>query len=80
MKKLLLVILVVCAAGCHTKKELADYSNDRAMDLEYITTTIEIDSCEYITGKAPDGDYGWVFSHKGNCKNCRKFLTELYKK
>jgi len=30
-----------------------------------------VDSCEYVIAKAPSGDYGWVMSHKGNCKFCR---------
>lgn len=34
-----------------------------------------IDSCEYF--KCPV-HYGSVLVHKGNCKNCRKFYTELH--
>ena len=36
-----------------------------------------IDSCEYF--KCPV-QYGAVLVHKGNCKNCRKFYTELFTK
>lgn len=32
--------------------------------------TIIVDSCEYIMAKAPYRDFGWVMSHKGNCKYC----------
>jgi hypothetical protein len=52
-----------CFSSCQYDKARIDN-----MDFKIIT----VDSCEYIMSKAPTGDYGWVMSHKGNCKFCAK--------
>lgn len=77
MKTLAILALILLAAGCRSNKQLKEYSEEEALAFTQIVTTVKIDNCEYITGKAPNEDYGWVFTHKGNCKNCRKFYTEL---
>lgn len=70
MKKLLLILLVVCAAGCEFEtKEPYEISPPQI---------VIIDGCEYFENHTHNG---WnTYTHRGNCKNCRKFLTELYKK
>ena len=62
MKKLLLLIIPLILLGCGSPKERAE----RVANNYFVIT---IDSCEYIIAKAPLGDYGWLLSHKGNCKN-----------
>ena len=37
------------------------------------------DSCEYLFGER-GGDGGPIFTHKGNCKNCRNYLRKLLNK
>jgi len=43
---------------------------------------VVIDSCEYYELQFHGAEYCTHYNliHRGNCKNCRKFLTELYKK
>ncbi len=43
---------------------------------------VAIDSCEYYELQFHGAEYCTHYNliHRGNCKNCRKFLTELYKK
>lgn len=60
---LLAAAIAVTLGGCFKHK---DSANEIAEDYQVIV----IDSCEYIAAKAPFGDYGWVMSHKGNCKFC----------
>jgi hypothetical protein len=60
--KIILIILALFLMGC------GSYEN-RARSIESKYVIIIIDSCEYIVSKAPLGDYGWLMSHKGNCKN-----------
>ena len=70
MKKLLLILLIIGAAGCNRYKEyevVPEYE---------LPTTIIMDSCEYYYFT---NSHGPVSVHKGNCKNCRKFYKELLK-
>ena len=62
-KAFFILLVMCCFLSCQSKKE-------RIYNMEFITFTV--DSCEYIISKAPVGDYGWVMSHKGNCKYCAK--------
>ena len=65
----LLVAVIFC--GCNkTDQEVKDYSTGKVGNLKQCLIVTEIDSCEYIVGHVPDGDYGWVMAHKGNCKFC----------
>jgi hypothetical protein len=86
MKKLLLIILVVCAAGCEfeerTETASTETVNSSGMFSDGIAHYVVIDSCEYYQIEFRGAEYmpHYNLIHKGNCKNCRKFLTELHKK
>lgn len=54
--------------GCRGKKE-------KIKDFEK-ASTIVIDSCEYLVCKSPKEDFGWVMTHKGNCKFCRAWAEK----
>lgn len=69
MKKLLLILLIIGAAGCEL-----DIKEVYEVDAPQIVT---IDSCEYFRNSTHNSYY--VYTHKGNCKNCRKFYKELLK-
>ena len=62
-KAFFILLVMCCFSSCQSNKERIDN-----MDFK----TITVDSCEYIISKAPAGDFGWVMSHKGNCKYCAK--------
>lgn len=62
-KAFFILLVMCCFFSCQSEKERIEN-----MDFK----TITVDSCEYIISKAPAGDYGWVMSHKGNCKYCAK--------
>ena len=71
----MLVAVIFC--GCEkTDQQVKDYNIGKVGNLKQVILTIEIDSCEYLVGHVPDGDMGWVMTHKGNCKYC----TERSKK
>jgi len=68
MSKLLLVIaLVLCVAGC------ARYEEYEVIPEYKLPTTVIMDGCEYYYFS---NSHGSVYTHKGNCKNCRKFAKE----
>lgn len=58
-----ILLLAAVFSGCRNDKQ-------KATDIETGYEIIVIDSCQYIVSKSPRGDYGWVMSHKGNCKFC----------
>ena len=60
MKNILLILSVLFLASCKSTEE-------RVSDMNFKTITVH--DCEYILAKAPQGDFGWVMSHKGNCSN-----------
>jgi len=86
MKNLLLIILVVCAAGCEFEERAetasTETANSSGMFSDGIAHCVVIDSCEYYELQFHGAEYCTHYNliHRGNCKNCRKFLTELYKK
>jgi hypothetical protein len=55
---IILTLLVIILTACETPQEAIDSGR-----------IVIYDECEYVMAKAPDGDYGWIMSHKGNCKN-----------
>lgn len=65
----MLVAVIFCACNT-TDEEVKDYSIGKVGNLKQCLIVTEFDSCEYIVGHVPDGDYGWVMTHKGNCKFC----------
>ena len=69
MSKTLLLItaLILCAASCHSPKSKAD------SDYDYGYKTIIYDGCEYVEYFSQSHA---ILTHKGNCKNCRKFAKE----
>ena len=70
MKTFITLAIVGLMSSCvKTDQEINDYNTGKANRLKTVLVTIEIDSCESLTGHVPDGDYGWVMTHKGNCKN-----------
>lgn len=66
---ILLLAAVLSSCG-HSQSEMKEYNVEKATNLPNILTTVTIDSCEYLAGHSPDGDFGWVVTHKGNCKFC----------
>ncbi len=76
MKKLLLILLVIGAAGCEISESNAqsphhsvDTYTARINNLDAV-----VDGCEYFFN-----NQSGELTHKGNCKNCRKFYKELLK-
>lgn len=64
------LLSAVFLCGCSTrgvKERLKDFEN---------ANTIVIDSCEYLVSKSPIEDFGWVMTHKGNCKFCRAWAEK----
>jgi len=59
MKVRILALAICLIAGCKPP----------VMELNAPIHTVEIEGCQYILMKAPEGDFGWVMAHKGNCIN-----------
>jgi hypothetical protein len=86
MKKLLLILLIIGAAGCdefreHVETANAEPQNSSGMFQNGIAQYVVIDSCEYYELQFHGAEYCTHYNliHKGNCKNCRKFYKELLK-
>ena len=75
MSKILLVIaLVLGAAGCEMpERPPVDNAPITRDAWNGMIKTIEYDSCEYVLTAVHNGN---AITHKGNCKNCRKFAKE----
>ncbi len=56
------MLIALLLGGCADNKKAAINIKDNY-------STFEIESCQYLLSKSPQGDYGWVMSHKGNCNN-----------
>lgn len=65
-----LLSAVFLCGGCSMRGE-----KERAKDF-LNSTTIVIDSCEYLVSKSPAEDVGWIMTHKGNCKFCRAWAEK----
>ena len=67
------LLLAIIFCGCNKtdqEQEVKEYSISRVDNLVQCLIVIEVDSCEYIVGHVPSGDFGWVMTHKENCKFC----------
>ncbi len=85
MKKLLLILLIVGAAGCERHESInanSESQNSSGMFQDGIARYVVIDSCEYYELQFHGAEFYTHYNlvHKGNCKNCRKFYKELLNK
>lgn len=58
MKKLILIIAIVCFVGCQS-------NNNDVKTVHY--KTVEIEGCEYLYINSNQ-----TITHKGNCKHCKE--------
>ncbi len=70
MKKYLLAAALVVCLGC----EVETSSKESRSSALWQYDSVVIDSCEYLYRETNS-----TLIHKNNCKNCRKFFTELLK-
>jgi len=78
----ILVVIMCCFSSCMTDQQVKgynEYNQQRVDHLKNVLITVEIDSCEYLVGHVPGGGYGWVMTHKGNCKFCAARVRNLSK-